>query len=107
MSDTEEETLNEILSAVEQIRDAQKFQVGNAIATALAASVSFIIALALNDAFKKTFELIPVGKGLLGIWIYAVLALVIGISLLYVISRYVQPSLFQLFEPKKTTEEKA
>lgn len=91
--------LEQIAADVRAIRVSQKFQAGTAIALALAAAVSFIIALALNEALKRTFELIPVGKGLLGLWIYALIALGLGILFLWLIYTYLQPFLFRLFEP--------
>lgn len=68
------------------------FDVGSEMVKALSAAVSFVIALSLNNALQKTFELIPVGKGLLGSWIYAIVSLGLGLLLLWVLASYVQPA---------------
>lgn len=94
--ETQHDTLREILGVVMDIRNSQKkgFGVGTAIALALAASFSFVIALALNNALQLSFAQIPVGSsGLLGAWIYAVIALILGIAFLWIIYKHLQPAL--------------
>jgi hypothetical protein len=96
-----EETQNEdVRQILLEIRDANKFRISSASSAALAAAVSFIIALALNEALKKTFALIPVGGGLLGLWIYALLALALGLTFLWLINRFLQPALAKTFKEK-------
>ena len=89
-------SLSDILEEVKKIRQNQEqgFGVGTAFAAAIAAALSFIIALALNNAFQITFAQIPVGNdALLGAWIYAVIALIIGLLGLYLIYRFLKPVL--------------
>jgi hypothetical protein len=70
------------------------FDAGKALVDALNNAVAFIMALGLNNAFQKTFELIPIGKKkILGAWIYAILALGLGILLLWVFSTYLAPAI--------------
>ena len=86
----------ELLEEVKQIRlnQQQAFGVGTAFAAAIAAALTFVIALALNNALQLTFGLIPVGKdSVLGAWIYAVIALILGLAGLYLIYRFLQPAL--------------
>lgn len=86
-----------ILVQVRELRDLRRFSLGRAIGEALSAAISFIIALALNEAFLRTFKLIPLGNSLWGVWIYALFALVVGILLLCLINWVLQPALTQLF----------
>jgi hypothetical protein len=89
-------SLQEILAVVTDIRNFQQkgFGAGTAIAVAIAGSFSFIIALALNTALQLSFAQIPVGSsGLFGAWIYAIIALILGIAALYLIYKYLQPTL--------------
>jgi hypothetical protein len=70
------------------------FDAGKALVDALNNAVAFMIALGLNNAFQKTFELIPIGKKkLLGAWIYAVVIVGIGILLLWLFSSYLAPAI--------------
>ena len=50
------------------------------------ASLSFVIALAWNDAFQNLFESVPYLKKK-GPWIYAVLITLIGIAIIYILQR--------------------
>ena len=50
------------------------------------ASLSFVIALAWNDAFQNLFENAPFLKKS-GPWIYAILITLIGISIIYILQR--------------------
>jgi hypothetical protein len=95
---------SEILETLRDIRDANAFDPAKVIATTLAASISFLIALSLNEALTKTFKLIPLGNGLGGLWIYALLALVLGILLLCLLNYAVQPALTKLFHKKSIRE---
>ena len=57
----------------------------------VSAAVSFVIALAMNTAFQKTFELIaPKKNSIVGSWIYAGTALFIGLLLLWLIFTYIK-----------------
>ena len=69
------------------------FDAGLTTVNALNNALGFIIALAVNNAFQKTFELIPVGKGLLGAWLYAIVALGICILLMWIIASYLAPAI--------------
>ncbi len=80
--------LREILAAQTK---THVFNPGNAGAIAVAGAVSFVMALALNNAMQKTFAKIRVGSGLLGAWIYATIMLFIGLFLLFLIYFYLQP----------------
>lgn len=59
---------------------------------------SFMIALALNEAFSKTFALIPIGRApgsdatppstdsILGAWLWAIFILIVGVAATYGLS---------------------
>lgn len=91
----------DMVSLLRDIRDSghkvKRFNAGSAAAVAIAASMSFTIALALNDAMQKTFAKIRVGAGLLGAWIYALIMLAVGLILLFVIYIYFEPFLASKF----------
>ena len=56
------------------------------IRTLLSTSIGFVIALAINDAMKRTFSLMKVDDtNLLGAWVYAVCATGVGILMIYAI----------------------
>lgn len=73
------------------------FNAGTATALAIAGAFSFILALALNQFFQLLFAKIPVGSGLLGAAIYAIIALVICILALFLIYTYLEPFLHKKF----------
>jgi hypothetical protein len=91
--------LAQILVEIKEILKAlsQNFSVGKAFIAVIAFSIGFVIALALNNALVLTFDLIPVGKnGVLGAWIYAVIALIIGLVGLWLLYRYLSPKLSKM-----------
>lgn len=93
-------TLNEIRDTIDKIERNQAspvFNAGTAAALAIAAAFSFILALALNQFFQLLFAKIPVGGGLLGAGIYAVIALVICVLVLFLIYRFLEPFLHKKF----------
>ncbi len=98
---------DEIVSLLREIRDNQvaaRFNVGTYVAGALALSFAFILGLAINSALTQTFALIPAGTGLLGAYIYMVVALVICVLFIFLIYIYLQPWLASKFnKPKKNT----
>jgi hypothetical protein len=77
------------------------FSIGAALCVSFAAAVGFVLALALNQALELTFQQIPVGSdGLLGAWIYAVIAIIICAILLWCIFIYLQPFLQSRLDKK-------
>ena len=74
------------------------FNAGPAAALAVAAAFSFILALALNTFFTLLFAKIPTGGGLLGAAIYAIIALLVCVTMLFLIYVYVEPWLHKRFE---------
>lgn len=62
------------------------FNFGAELVNLVRNSFAFIMALALNAAFVATFALIPVGDGVLGAWLYAIVIITIGILALYGVS---------------------
>lgn len=82
----------------------RRFSAGLAISESLSTSISFIIALALNEAFLRTFRLVPVADGLLGLWLYALTAIVIGVLLLCLINWIIQPALIQVLGSPRARE---
>jgi ElaB/YqjD/DUF883 family membrane-anchored ribosome-binding protein len=101
----QEATLTDVvyhLKAIEKNQAAAaKFNAGTYTALALAAAVGFVISLALGSALTQTFAKIPVGGGLLGAWIYAIIALVLGVALVFLIFLYLEPFLTKKFKPKE------
>ena len=97
-------TLDDVVVLLQKIEKNQKatpkFNAGTATALAIAAAVGFVIGLALNNALQESFQKIPVGGGLLGAWIYAVIALIIGVVLLFLIFVYLEPFLTKKFARK-------
>jgi hypothetical protein len=76
------------------------FSVGLALCICLAATIGFIISLALNNAFVQTVDLIPIGSdGLVGGWIYAIFVLILGLILLCLIYIYLLPFLQKKLDP--------
>jgi uncharacterized membrane protein len=58
----------------------------------LCASISFIVALAMNNALLLSFSKIPLGEdGLFGAWIYAIFMLIFGLFSIYIIYTKLQP----------------
>jgi uncharacterized BrkB/YihY/UPF0761 family membrane protein len=77
------------------------FSIGAALCISFAAAVGFVLALALNQALELSFKQIPVGSdGLLGAWIYAVIAIIICGILLWCIFIYLQPFLQSKLDTK-------
>jgi len=97
-----DEVLIDILTTVKQIEKNQEqtFGVGTAFAAAIAGALTFVIALSLNNALQLSFAQIPVGSNaILGAWIYAFLALLLGLTGLYLVYRYLQPVLKKKLDP--------
>lgn len=101
MSDTQE-VIRLLKIIINNQEEASKFYVGTQLALVLAAAFAFVLALALNAALSLTFQQIPVGTdGLLGAWIYAILALIICILFMFIIYRYLQPWLHKKIDYPK------
>lgn len=87
MSGTEMETTTTLLlQQIERNTRSDGFSIEMGVLTALAASVTFVISLALNDALKTSFaKLNPAAdpKGLVGVWSYAAVAVIAGVLLLW------------------------
>lgn len=101
----EVELLKQIHGLLEKIEHNQAspgFNAGTAAALAIAAAFSFILALALNQFFQLLFAKIPVGGGLLGAAIYAIIALVICILALFLIYSFLEPFLHKKFAKKNS-----
>jgi formate/nitrite transporter FocA (FNT family) len=97
---------SKIIELLQAIRANQEkeiaFEPGKLLTGAFAGALILILAFALNDAFKKTFELIKVrGNPLLGLWIYALICGFIVIVLLYLLYKYLGPVLHKWFDPKR------
>jgi uncharacterized BrkB/YihY/UPF0761 family membrane protein len=97
--------MDEIVDLLRCIKTNQEkpvpFSLGSTICMVLAAAVGFMIALALNNALVLCFQQIPIGTdGILGACIYAVIALVLGIILLFLIFTYLQPLLQSKMDKK-------
>ena len=90
-------SMQELLKKIEHNQASPGFNAGTAAALAIAAAFSFILALALNQFFQLLFAKIPVGGGLLGAAIYAVIALVICVLALFLIYRFLEPFLHKKF----------
>lgn len=93
--------IHQDLVKIEHNQASPEFNAGTAAALAIAAAFSFILALALNQFFQLLFAKIPVGGGLLGAAIYAVIALVVCILALFLIYRFLEPFLHSKFASKK------
>lgn len=89
--------IQKIIAKIERNQAPAGFNAGTATALAIAAAFSFILALALNQFFQLLFAKIPVGGGLLGAAIYAVIALVICVLALFLIYRFLEPFLHKKF----------
>jgi len=102
MSDNHKATLDDVVILLRQIEKNQHppFNAGTAIAVVLAGAFGFVIALALNNFLQQVFNQIPVGDGLLGAGIYAIIALIIGILALFLIYIYLEPWLTKKFAKK-------
>jgi len=99
--------LDRILKAIEVVSHNQtkeKFNAGTAAALAIAAAFSYILGLALNQFFVLVFAQIPIGGGLLGAGIYALVALILCITMLFLIYQYLEPFLHAKFAPKSHSE---
>lgn len=87
---------DEIITLLKQIVETQQTSPFNPIKqviVVITASIGFIISLSLNEALKATFDLIPtVSVSKIGAaWIYAVVALTVGILALWLIYGAIQP----------------
>lgn len=88
-----------LLTKIEQNqRAAAKFNVGTALSVALAGAFIFILALALNAFLQAAFAMIPVGTGLPGLAIYAIIAIIMCLGALFLIYVYLQPWLQARFK---------
>ncbi len=95
----------EIIHLLESIKANQEkissFSIGEALCISFAAAVGFVLALALNQALQLTFQQIPIGEdGLLGAWIYAIVAIILCGILLWCIFVYLQPFLQSKLDKK-------
>ena len=84
-------------SSTEKPKDTG-FNFGVQIVTVITASLGFVLSLALNDAFKLSFDAMlspgTVGSKALGAsWSYAMAALVFVLTLLFVLLSCLQPKL--------------
>ena len=93
------------LVKIEHNQASPEFNAGTAAALALVAAFSFILALALNQFFQLLFAKIPVGGGLLGAAIYAIIALVLCILAIFLIYRFLEPWLHSKFASHKKNKE--
>ena len=93
--------IKSLLGKIEHNQSSPVFNAGTAIAFAIAAAFSLILALAINEFLRLLFAKIPVGSGLLGAAIYAIVALVICILALFLINIYLEPFLHKLFAKKQ------
>lgn len=89
--------ITQILEKIEKNQASPGFNAGSAAAAAIAGAFSFILGLALNSFFVQVFAKIPVGGGLLGAAIYAIVALIVCITALFLIYSYLEPFLRKKF----------
>jgi hypothetical protein len=81
-----------ILKDIKKNQESTRFIAGNEIMVAIATAIGFIMSLALNNAFVKTFHLIPIGKkNVFGAWLYAIIAVALGILFLWLMYSKIQP----------------
>lgn len=67
-----------------------KFSFPQELMKMLLASIAFVMALALNDAVKETFELLDLKKyKILGLWLYAIVVIVIGLLFTYAYTKVI------------------
>jgi len=98
MTETETERIVDILKDIRKYQRTQTtFNTGTALTMALASSVSFIIALALNDGFRATYALFRNDASVGTIWFYACIIIIIGIILLILIYIFLKPILQNIF----------
>jgi hypothetical protein len=104
MSDSSADALNVIKEHImiisKQVTSPASYNVGSEAAKAIAMSFAFILGLALNDFFVQLFAKIPVGGGLLGAGIYAAIALIICLLMMFLIYAFLEPWLRKKFAKK-------
>lgn len=92
----------EIIELLKQIIINQapaSFNTGTAFCIALASAFTFVLALSLNNALLLSFQEIDIhGSALASAWVYAVIALVIVLLMLYLIYRWLEPFLSKQFQ---------
>lgn len=92
------DTISKVIVLLER---KQKFAIGTVFVTQIANAVSFVMALSLNNAFQKTFELIKIrGSPILGVWIYCLVVIPLGLLLLWLIYSFLLPPISAWLDPK-------
>ena len=73
--------------------EAAKLNFRGVIATAIISSFGFVIALFWRDAISETIsQLIPEGEGLFYSYLVAAVVTVVGVLVIYLVSRLLKPS---------------
>lgn len=90
---------NQVKEAKARAKQSE-FNAGTVVSLAFIAAFGFVMALAINAFLTMLFALIPVGDGLLGAGIYALVAIVLCVAMIFVLAVYVAPWLSHMFERK-------
>jgi len=98
--------LTEIVGLLTQVvanqESSNAFCVIDAICALNASAISYVIALALNNACITTCNKIPIGRdNVAGSWIYVAIMFPVAILLIWLIMAKIKPSLKRRFYRKK------
>jgi hypothetical protein len=93
----------DLLEDLVALQSSPTVVIGHEITIALAAAVGFIISAGFTRAFSETFKVIFKNqKPLLSAWIYFIVAIAVGILLLFLIFKFVHPLFVKLLKTQQT-----